>query len=226
VEILADLPSEARARLSELAKLEELAAEEEVSGFGAALLIDGDASVCATIMDERVFSVEKGALVPTHGTFADAVALRVVAGPGGAHLAVWDQSVIDETFRPCPWAFEELVAHADRLQALAGATMGPLGELDEGARARLLELLSVRVARAHEAVSDEGVAAVLVGAGSVEVKQGGKPVLVRAGELLFPRAGAEGAQAGAQGAILLVGDAAAAAALAESPPLSPFFAGS
>jgi hypothetical protein len=226
VELLADLPPEARARLAALAQIEGLAADEEISGFGAALLVDGDASVCATIMDERVSHVEKGALVPTRGTFADAVALRVVAGAGGARLAVWDQSVLDETLRPCPWVCEELVAYADRLQALAGATMGPLGELDDVARAHLLELLSVRVARAHEAVSDEGVAAALVCAGSVEVSEGGKPVVVRAGDLLFPRPSAEGAKAGAQGAILLVGDAAAAAALAESPPLSAFFAAS
>jgi hypothetical protein len=226
VELLADLPPEARARLAALAKVEALAADEEISGFGAALLLDGDASVCATIMDERVSRVEKGALIPTRGTFADAVALRVVAGAGGARLAVWDQSLVDEALRACPWVSEELVGHADRLQALAGAAMGPLGELDEDARAHLLELLSVRVSQAHEAVSDEGVAAALVCAGSVEVSEGGKPVVVRAGELLFPRGATEGAKAGAQGAILLVGDAAAAAALAESSPLSPFFAAS
>src|SRR5262249_16807748 len=162
-------------------------------------------------VDERVSHAEKGTLVPTRGTFADAVALRVVAGAEGARVAVWDQPAVDDALRPCPWLSEELAAYADRLQALAGATMGPLGEL--------LELLWVRVARAHEEVSDEGLVAARVCVGSVEVKAGGRPVVVRAGEVLSPRADVEGAKAGASGAIPLVGDAAAAAALAESPSL-------
>src|SRR5262249_14430339 len=115
VEILADLPVDARGRLCSLARGEALGADEEGAGFGGALLVTGSASVCATIVDERVSRAEPGTLVPTRGTFAEAVALRVVAGSSGARVAVWDQTVIDETLRPCPWVLEELAAHADRL---------------------------------------------------------------------------------------------------------------
>src|SRR5262249_39393542 len=65
VELLADLSPEARARLASAATVEVLAADEEVSGFAAALLVEGEASVCATIVDERVSRAERGALVPT-----------------------------------------------------------------------------------------------------------------------------------------------------------------
>jgi hypothetical protein len=116
---------------------------------------------------------------------------------------------------------EDLVSRADRLQALAGATMGPLGELDEPTRDRVLARLAVRVARAQETVAAEGAAAALVCVGSVELSpsDAGAPFVVRAGEVLFPRQGVQDARAGAQGAILLVGDALVATELAAGPAL-------
>jgi hypothetical protein len=144
------------------------------------------------------------------------VALRVVAGPSGARVAVWEQAVLDEALHACTWVLEELKAEADRLQALAGATMGPLGDLDETLREQVLSRLSVRVAPAREPV-DTDPAVALVCVGSVEVHAGVRdggpsegppnpPVLVRAGEALLPRADVGEARAGAQGALLLVGD--------------------
>jgi hypothetical protein len=221
VEAFADVPPEMRVRLAALARVEVLGADDEVSGFGAALLVEGGASVCATIVDERVSRAQPGDLVPTRGTFADAVALRVVAESSGARVATWDQAVIDEALRTCPWVIEELAARADRLQALAGATMGPLSELDEAARDRLLERLEVHVAQPHEPIS---TAVALVCAGSVEANVDGAPVTVQAGEVLLPRAQAEGATAGPQGAILLIGDERAAAELVTGP-LASLFAG-
>lgn len=227
VEAFADVPSETRVRLAALARMEVLSGDDEVSAFGAVLIVEGGASVCATIVDEPVSHAAPGTFVPTRGTFAEAVALRVVAGPAGACVAVWDQAVIDDVLRTCPWVLEELVARADRLQALAAATMGPLGELDEPTRDRVLALLAVRVARAQERVAVEGAAAALVCAGSVEItpSEAGRSLVVRAGEVLFPRAGVLGARAGAQGALLLVGDALVAAELAAGPPpLASLFA--
>ncbi len=227
VEAFADVPPETRVRLAALARVEVLGADEEVSAFGAALIVEGGASVCATIVDEPISRAALGALIPARGALSEAVALRVVAGPGGARVALWDQAPIDEALHACPWVLEELMARADQLQARAGATMGPLGELDEPSRDRVLDRLSVRVARAHEAiaaVAGDGAAVALVCVGSVEVSEGGKAVVVRAGEPLFPRDGALEGKAGAQGAILLVGDAPAAADLAgEPPPLGALF---
>jgi hypothetical protein len=221
VEAFADVPTETRVRLAALAKVEVLGADDEVSAFGAALIVEGGASVCATIVDEPVSRAAPGTFVPTRGTFAEAVALRVVAGPAGARVAVWDQAVIDDALRTCPWVLEDLVSRADRLQALAGATMGPLGELDEPTRDHVLSRLVVRVASAHETVAAGGAAAALVCVGSVELSpsEAGKLSIVRAGEVLFPREGAQSARAGVQGAILLVGDALVAAELVAGPAL-------
>jgi hypothetical protein len=125
-------------------------------------------------------------------------------------VAVWEQPVLDEALHACTWVLEELKAEADRLQALAGATMGPLGDLDEALRERVLSRLSVRATPAREEVdTDPAPAVALVCMGSVEVLAGGAetPVLVRTGEALFPRPDVRAAHAGAQGALLLVGDA-------------------
>jgi hypothetical protein len=226
VEALADVPPETRAILASRARVDLLGADDEVSVFGAALVIEGGASVSATIVDAPVAHASPGTLVPTRGTLADGVALRVVAGAAGARVALWDQSALDAALGSCPWVLEELAARADRLQALAGATMGPLGELDEATRDGVLDKLVVCVLRAGEAVDAEGIAAALVGAGSVELVEAGKTVVVRAGEVLFPRASApEDAKAGVHGTILLVGDAAFTTDLdAGRPSLPALFA--
>jgi len=208
------------ARLASLARVEALRADEEVSGFGAALLIEGGASVCATIVDEPVARAVVAELIPARGTLPDSVALRVVATQGGARVALWDQAPIDEALHACPWVLEELAARADQLQARAAATMGPLGDLDEPTRDRVLDRLAVRVARAHEPVPlqpqevDRG--AVLVCTGSLEMSIGGKAAVLRAGDGLVLQEDAE-AKAGAHGAILLVADAPTAAELSAGP---------
>ena len=230
VEAFADVPPETRERLASLARVEALGADEEVSGFGAALLVEGAASVCATIVDEPVSRAALGTLIPARGTLSEAVALRVVAGQGGARVALWDQAPIDEALRACPWVLEELAARADQLQARAAATMGPLGDLDEPTRDHVLDRFAVRVARAHEAIAlgpspsagpsaavkDAGIGVALVCAGSIEVSAGGKAAVLRAGDALLPQEDAH-AKAGAQGAILLVADAPTAAELATGP---------
>lgn len=230
VDAFVDLPTEMQERLASLARTETLAADEEVSGFGAALLLDGAASVCATIVDAPACRAIAGTLVPSRGTLGEAVTLRVVAGSRGATIAVWDQAVIEDALRSCPWVLDELVSHADRLQALAGATMGHLGELDEATRNQLLDRLAVRVARAHEPIVDAGAERVdlaLVCVGAVEVLDGGEPRpdgAVRPGEALFPRTVLEcapapsAARAGSAGAILLVGDRSIAPELLATTP--------
>jgi hypothetical protein len=227
VETLSDIPADTRTRFAALARVEDLAADHEVTAFAVALLVDGDACVCATIVDEPVSRAYAGTLVPTRGTFGEAVALRIVAGSGGARIAVWDQPVLDDVLRSCPWVLEEFGGRADRLQALAGATMGPLGELDEGTRSGVLERLGVLIALAGDAISTEAAAVAVVGVGSVEVDEGGAPVVLRAGEVLFPRKEAQSAKAGAQGAILLIGDASVLGQFVAGPlPLATLFAGS
>jgi hypothetical protein len=229
VEAFADLAPEMRQRVAALARVEVLAAEEEVAGFGGALVVEGDAFVRATIDDADVAPAARGTLVTIRGTAAESVALRVVAGAGGARIAVWDGAAIEEALRDCPWVLEELAERADRLQAMAGATMGPLGELDDAARRALFDKLRVRAVKPGEAFVSAGAeidGVTLVCVGAVEVEDGDEPRLVRAGELLFAHAGKNGepapspARASTQGALLLVGDRAVVDDLLRIPALA------
>jgi len=222
-----------RADVAALARVELLAADEEVSGFAAALLLEGSASVCPAIVDTAVASVERTMLVTTRGSSGESVALRVVAGPVGAQVAVWDAAVIDEALDACPWVQEELAARADHLQTLAGAVMGPLGELDDDARTRIVDQMRTLVVRPREVIVQAGAPLpelMLVCAGAVEVDDDEDGALmVRPGEVLFPRELRDGspcpatACAAAAGALLLVGDRPLAEELAAAPALAPFF---
>jgi hypothetical protein len=227
-----DLPPDIHDLLTEVARIEELAPDEEVSAFGAALVLHGDASVCATIVDTPAHRAPRGALITTRGALADGTALRVVAGSKGARVAVWNQAVLDMALKSCPWVHDDLHTIADRLQALAGATMGPLGDVEEAARGKVIDRMAVRVARPHEMLVEQGQKLpfiAVVGAGHVELLKGDPPRVtgdVRPGDFVFPGVvvrdlpAPTSVRAGAGGAILLVGDQALARdILTGTPPL-------
>ncbi len=232
VAAFADLAPDVRRRIIELARVDALAADEEVSGFGAALVLDGTASVCATIVDAPVAPAPPRMLVTTRGTLTDGIALRIVAGDGGARVAMWEASAIEDALRVHgPEVLEDLARRADRLQALAGATMGPLHDVDDATRAQMLERCTVRVARAGEVIVEAGVklaGVTVVCVGTVDLGSGA--AVVRAGELLFPRVARREmpapttARAGLPGAILLIGDRTLADRLAATPALAAEFA--
>jgi CRP-like cAMP-binding protein len=129
---------------------------------------------------------------------------------------------------------EEITERAERLQSLAGATLGPLGEIDEISRNQLLDQLEVRVAHPRQAVAAQGEelnGVALVCAGTIELLDDTDAPWksLGPGDLLFARAVLEGraapcrARAGAGGALLLVGEQGLAQALiAESPSLATF----
>jgi hypothetical protein len=176
VDAFADLPEEMHDELARAAHVDSLAENEELSGFGAALVLAGNAAVCTTIVDTPAHRALTKTLVPSRGTLAERIPLRVVAGAGGARVAIWDQAIIDKALRACPWVMDELRAAADRLQALAGATMGPLGDLDEGPLGRILERLSLRILQPAEPLISAGnplPGLLVVGAGSLELLEAG-----------------------------------------------------
>jgi len=141
--------------------------------------------------------------------------------------------VIEQTLKSCPWVMEELVARSDRVQARAGATMGPLGDLDEATRNIFLDRLTIRVAAPLEVIAELGrptPGVVLVGAGVVDLL--GPNRIARSGDLLFPREVVEGrpatsdARTGPQGALLLVAPKHVAQELfVSAPALVPFLGG-
>ena len=225
-----DLPSDVHDLLTEVARIEDLSKDEEVSGFGAALVIQGDAVVCATITDTPAHRAPRGSLVPARGSLAEGTALRVVASASDTRVAIWNQAVLDMALKSCPWVLEDLHTLADRLQAFAGVTLGPLGEVDEETRGKVLEKMTVRVVPPLEMIAEQGQKLpflAIVGAGTVELLKGDRVTGdVGPGDFVFPGVvvrdmpAPTSVRAGSDGAILVVGDQSLASEiLTGSPPI-------
>jgi hypothetical protein len=211
---LEDLPPETQADLASRAKVETLAAEQEVSGFGLALVTRGAVLVMPTIAEAACGRAVAGEPVFAQGNLAEGVPLRAVAESEGAEVAVWQRADFEHLLETCPWVAEELRSVADRYQALAGAAMGPLGErLDDGMRAMITERAEVKFLEPGEQIIAQGetVAGLsIVGAGTLEfVVDGAVRGQLHTGDLPFASGvlsheKAPGTlRAGAQGALLL-----------------------
>ncbi|MGK4001263.1 cyclic nucleotide-binding domain-containing protein [Sorangium sp. So ce1036] len=230
IEAFADLPEGMHDELARAAHVGNLAPDEELAVYGAALVLTGSASVCANIVDTPAERAATRTLVPSRGTLQEGIPLRVVAGAGGARVAIWDQTTIDNALRTCPWVVDELRGVADRLQALAGATMGPLGELEEPLLRRVLGRLRLRVLEPGEQLIHAGnpmPGLVIIGAGAldlIEERSRQSAGAARPGELLFASELLAGqpapsiARAATGGALVLVADHPTLRELFESTP--------
>ena len=221
VDIFADLPVEIQARLATTGTVENLEADEQLDVAGLALVLGGDAAICAAVSDVRAKSVGKLDLVSGRGTLRDSVALCLIAGSLGATVAHWPWSILDDVLRGCPWVLEELGSLSDQLQILAGATLGPLGELDEATRAVVMNRLRVEPKAAGEIIATRGsreLHLVVVGAGSLTLfDEDDRPEsTLGPGDWLFPRALTlrgpcpATARTGPDGALLLTAERSAA----------------
>jgi hypothetical protein len=188
---LEDLPPETQSGLAAIAGVEVLAAEQEVSGFGLALVIRGSVLVMPTIAEGACGRAGKGEPVFSRGTLAAGVSLRVVAEAQGAEVAVWLPDDIEQVLVTCPWVADELRAVADRYQALAGAAMGTLGErLDDSMRSMLTDRCELKVLLAGDVLIEEGKVPdglYIVGGGALELVAGGAvQQTLGPGDLPFP----------------------------------------
>lgn len=234
---LQDLPPEAQAELVRSARIETLDIDEEVSAFAVALVVEGWTSVMPSIADVACAFAQVGDVVFTHGTLEESVALRVVAGETDTRVAVWDQAALEHATSACPWVADELRLVADRFQALAGATMGPLGDrLDDTLRQMVTSRCEVRAFAGGEGIVTSGSPVpgmFIVGAGAVELLSGQDVVgELGPGEFLFATSvmsasmAPMGARAGSNGALLLFAERHAAHELMLSvPPLLEILAG-
>ncbi|MGK3984679.1 cyclic nucleotide-binding domain-containing protein [Sorangium sp. So ce136] len=230
IEAFADLPEEMHEELARAAHVGDLAPDEELAVDGAALVLSGSAAVCANIVDMPAERAAIRTLVPARGTLEEGIPLRVVAGAGGARVAVWNQTTIDDALRTCPWVLDELRTVADRLQSLAGATMGPLGELEETLLRRVLGPLRVRGLEPGEQLIHAGnpmPGLVIIGAGALELVDERSHETIgaaRPGELLFASELLGGqpapsiARAAGGGALVLIADHPVLRELFESTP--------
>ncbi|WP_437527851.1 cyclic nucleotide-binding domain-containing protein [Sorangium sp. So ce726] len=230
IEAFADLPEEMHDELALAARVEDLSSDEELAVGGAALVLRGDAAVCANIVDIPAERAATRTLVPSRGTLEEGIPLRVVAGADGARVAIWDQATIDHALRSCPWVLDELRTVADRIQSLAGATMGPLGELEDTLLRRVLGRLRLRGLAPGEHLIHAGnpiPGLVIIGAGALELVAERSQAIAgtaRPGELLFASELLGGqpapsiARAAGGGALVLIADHPTLRELFESTP--------
>jgi hypothetical protein len=214
---LEDLTPEIHAELATRATTKTLEPDEEVGGYGLLWVMKGMVMVMPTIADAVIGLAMEGQTVFSRGNLDENVSLRAAAGPEGAEVAVWQPEHFEEVLEKCPWVADELRSIADRFQALAGASMGLLGErLDDSMRAMVTDRCEVKHLLASEAVFEQGkpvFGLYVVGAGEIElVRDGSVERTLRPGDLLFPSAvlahepAPATARAGKGGALMLYAD--------------------
>jgi len=240
VQGLEDLPDESQAQLVEGAEIHTLATNEEVAGFGLALVLDGSVAVMAEVADVAAAQARRGELVFSQGHLEEGIRMRIVAGVSGAQVATWPYEAFSAAITACPWVGDELKNVGDRFQTLAGVAMGPMGDqLDDMLRALVIERCQVRRLLPGEIIAHGGKAMpgmVIVGAGRLEVVEGeGDAARVledlHPGDFLFAPQILQGspapatARAGKAGALVLFADRKIAHELLVGvPPLLGIFA--
>lgn len=170
---LCDLPEDAHRLLRQRARIERMGTGEDLSFFSVVLVLEGWVKLMPAIADVTCATASAGEVVFTQGTLEDGVALRVVAGQNGTTLATWDRPTFDSITQSCPWVADELRLIADSFQALAGTSLGMLGErLDDALREVVTSRCKVLTLLPHEVLVVEGKPVPgmhIVGAGLIEL---------------------------------------------------------
>ncbi len=170
---LCDLPEDAQRLLRQRARIERMGTGEDLSFFAVVLVLEGWVKLMPAIADITCAMASAGDVVFTQGSLEDGVALRVTAGQNGTTLATWDKATFNEITEACPWVADELRLIADSFQALAGTTLGLLGErLDDALREVVTSKCQVLTLLPHEVLVSAGKPVPgmhIVGAGTVEL---------------------------------------------------------
>lgn len=237
VEAFADLPDDARGAFALAAKVSDLAKDEEVNQWALAYVIEGEVDATATMVDAPAVRFVAGSVLRSRGSIEDYLALRLICASDTASVAVWREDAVASAFKSCPWVEEDLRRAANRSQALAGVTVGPLGErLDRALRDQVTDRLDLRVLAPGEIIVEKGKALpglVIVGVGGIELCDGDvvKETL-GSGDFLFAEGILGGnkapltARAGKGGALTMwASRAIAQELLVTCPPLLELFAG-
>jgi hypothetical protein len=237
VEALSDLPDDARADFARAAKITDLAQDEEVGGFALAFVVGGEVDVAATMVDAPAVRYGPGSILRGRGSIEDSVPVRLICASERASVASWNDAEVADAFRACPWVENDLRAAADRSQALAGVTVGPLGErLDRNLRDQVMSRLELKVLAPGDVIVEKGQPVpglVVVGVGELELADADSvKQRLGSGEFLFAEAvlGAGPApltaRAGKGGALAMCASRAVAQELLVTcPPLLELFAG-
>lgn len=212
VEALADLPPELQRQIAGSAEIFTLPPDEELSVTGSVIaILDGNLVLCALTADAVAAQLRASQLVPGMASLANATPIRIFAIEP-ARVARWSRTAIEEALRSCPWVLDEIVNLGDRYSALAGVTMGPLGDLDEYSRLAALERLEAKALEPFEILTQAGSelpGLTIVGGGTVVLERAGGAVEYNAGDIVLPETVLEGGasdaplRAGPGGAIIL-----------------------
>ncbi len=236
IEAFSDLPDDAREALARAARVRRCAKGEALGDFALAFVVTGDVDVSASDVRVVATTIGAGGVLRARGSLDEPIPLRLVCA-SNAVVATWDGEAMQVGLGPCPWVEDDLRAAGDRVQALAGATFGSLGQrLSVELRTSIVDRLAIRIFAEHEAVVTEGVSVpglLLVGAGKVKlVSDDAPPTEVGAGQFVLA---AEAMSAGASpatvraahgGALVLIGDRKTTQELfATEPLLLEIFAG-
>ncbi|HYO93043.1 MAG TPA: hypothetical protein VER33_00970, partial [Polyangiaceae bacterium] len=173
---LQDLPDTSQAALAASVELHDLVADEEISGFALALVLAGDVALMPAIADVAAARAGPGEVLFAQGHLEEGVSVRVVAGSNGARVGSWSKAVFEQAALECPWAFDQLKTVGDRYQALAGITLGPMGErLDDMLRELVTARCEVMRLLPGEVIAEAGKplrGMVVLGAGRIDLFAG------------------------------------------------------
>ncbi len=235
---LQDLPDEVQRRLAASARVVELAPDEEIGDFGAALILSGTVYIMPTLADAACASASVADVVFATGSLTPGIPIRVVGAEAGTRVAVFSREELSREMAHCPWVEEDLRQVADHYQALAGAGMGAMGErLDDALRGLITSRCEVQHYRPGDVVVELGHAVealYIVGAGSLVLTDADQKIVSEAhpGDFIFAaqimRAGPAPStvRAGSEGALLLRTERKTAHELMLSvPPLLEILAG-
>jgi hypothetical protein len=233
-------PEEVLRSLARDATVRRLGRDEEVSGFALAVVLEGSVDVAATIVDAAAERLHAGAVLRGRGTIDAIAPLRLIACVDEARVATWNERHVADAFRSNAPLERELRGAGNRVQALVGVTLGPLGDrLDSALRTEVTNRLRLRFIAENEILAKAGEpipGLVVVGTGELELfgrSGAAQGIPLRSGDFLFPTEVLRAAPAptsvrGAKGgSLILVADRAAAQELLVTcPPLLEIFAGS
>jgi hypothetical protein len=230
IDAFGDLPDDVRTRFAAAASVHTLARGDEIPSFALAFLSDGTTDVLAVGVPGAATSLSAGAVLRARGTLQPPIAIRLVCASDTATVATWNEDDVAGVSGPCPWVEDDLCAAGDRVQALAGLSLGPLGRSAyDRVRPVLADRLVLRALVAGEAFlreADPVHGLFVVGSGEVELSGGdGAKAMLAAGAFVFPaqtlsmgRAPMT-ARAGSAGALILLADRSTTQELLVTQPL-------
>jgi hypothetical protein len=232
--VLSALPVPAKQALASAASVISLMKGEEVPSAQLALtfVISGEVTVSATVVDAAALTLRTGELVRSRGTIGAHLAIRLIAASDHASVATWSESALGNAIQGSPATDVELRLAGNRIQAICGATIGPLGDrLDAQLIEQVTSKLTATAYDANEIVLSPGASPgiLLVGAGELVVHDGR---VIPSGDFVFPELAlgggkaAQAVRAGEGGTVVLSGSRSIVQELlATSPSLVEILAG-